>query len=160
MKIIEKYKKKDFKGFSWLNFYHLTDSDGYKFEVYITEPDDIVSDLILAFYSLYKPFVKEILISEYRPDGQWGDFCLDTWDIENDQYDYSPENKEEPTASYLAMLKDSEIEPNYSGFCKCLDWDKFLSITLNCVAQHTAPYSMMFYFIFIIQVVLEYIIKS
>ncbi|MEM6817138.1 MAG: hypothetical protein AAF600_22555 [Bacteroidota bacterium] len=43
------------------------------------------------------------------------------------------------------MLKDSEIEPQYTGFCECTDWDKFLYVTLHCVMGHTAPYGMMFY---------------
>jgi hypothetical protein len=145
MRIIEKYRNANFQGFSWLNFDSLPKSDGYKFEAYMAESDDTVTDLILIFYALFKPLVNDIIISDFKPDGKWGDFCIDTWDIQNDRYDYSPDNKKEPTASYLKMLIDCEIEPTYPGFCKCLDWDKFLHITLQCVTQHTAPYSMMFY---------------
>lgn len=144
MKVLKKCNN-SFSGFTWLNFDNLPKSEGYKFEVYIPEPDDIVSDLILNFYILYRPYLDEILISEYRPDGKWGDFCIDTWDIENEANDYSPDNKHEPTASYLAMLRDNNIEPEYTGFCKCLNWDKFLYVTLHCIIKHAALYSMMFY---------------
>ncbi len=145
MKVIKKYRSINFKGFDWLDFDYLPDSKGYKFEIYFDEPKDLVSESILFFYSLFKNFFTDILIKNFGQDGEWGNFCLDTWDMEHDRYDYSPDNKEEPTASYLAMLQDSEIEPDYTGFCKCTDWDKFLYVTLQCVMRHTAPYSMMFY---------------
>lgn len=145
MKIIKKYNKNDFSGYTWLNFDSLSKSDGYKLEVYLNDSKDIVSDLIVIFHELFGKYKSEILVSDFKPDGKWGDFCLDTWDIESEKSDYSPDNKQEPTASYLAMLRDSGIEPIYSGFCKCLDWDKFLNVMLHCVLQHTAPYSMMFY---------------
>ena len=145
MIILEKIDSKRFNGFDWLNFESLSKSDGFKFEVYFPESDDRVSQSIVNFYRLFKNFLSDIVVNTFKSEGKWGNFCLDTWDIEHDTYDYSPLNKQEPTASYLAMLNDSEIEPEYSGFCKCLDWDKFLYITLHCVMQHTAPYSLMFY---------------
>ncbi len=145
MIIIKKYRKNDFKGFDWLDFDYLPDSEGYKFEIYFKDSNDQVSQSILFFYSLFKIFLSDILIKNFGHDAEWGNFCLDTWNIDNDRYDYSPDNKKEPTASYLAMLKDSEIEPEYTGFCECIDWDKFLHVTLHCVMAHAAPYSMMFY---------------
>ena len=74
-----------------------------------------------------------------------GDFCIDIWDIKNDDYDYSTKGKSEPTAKYLQMLMDNNIEPEYVGICKCLDWNTFLPVILNCILAHTAPYSPMFY---------------
>jgi len=145
MRVIEKYSDRDFNGFDWLNFDYLPESDGFKFELYFQESEDLVSRSIFYFYLLFKDFIPDIIISTFKPESEWGNFCLDTWDIESDRYDYSPENKQEPTASYLTMLRDSEIESDYSGFCKCFDWDKFLYVTLHCVMQHVAPYSMMFY---------------
>ncbi len=43
------------------------------------------------------------------------------------------------------MLAKNEIKPEYSGFCICLDWDKFLPIILDCIIDHSAPYSLIFY---------------
>lgn len=145
MRIIEKSSDEDFKGFDWLNFDYLPESDGFKLEIYFKELEDSVAQSILYFDLLFRDCLPDILIHPFKPDGEWGNFCLDIWDIENDKYDYSPENKQEPTASYLLMLRDSKIESDYSGFCKCLNWDKFLYVTLHCVMQHVAPYSMMFY---------------
>ncbi|UII22647.1 hypothetical protein [Fulvivirga ligni] len=145
MKVVKKYSSNDFKGFDWLDFDYLPGSKGFKFEVYFKEPKDLVSKSILIFYSLFRSFLDDVLITTFGQDGEWGNFCLDTWDIENDRYDYSPHNKKEPTASYLSMLNDSGIEPEYNGYCKCINWDKFLYVMFHCVAQHTAPYSMMFY---------------
>ena len=145
MKIIRKHLSDDFEGFDWLNFDYLPDSEGYKFEVYFEGVKDLVSQSILFFYSLFQSVLNNVLIKNFGQDAEWGNFCLDTWDMEHENYDYSPHNKEEPTASYLTMLKDSEIEPEYKGFCECTDWDRFLYITLHCVMSHVAPYSMMFY---------------
>lgn len=145
MKVVKKYRSDDFQGFDWLNFDYLPDSEGYKFEIYFNESKDLVSQSILFFYSLFASFLNDLLIKIFGQAGEWGNFCLDTWDMDKDSYDYSPDNKEEPTASYLAMLRDSQIEPEYTGFCECTDWDKFLYITLHCVMSHKAPYSMMFY---------------
>lgn len=143
--IIKKERSEVFNGFDWLNFDYLPESNGFKFELYFKEPGDLVSQSILYFHLLFNSLFNEILVQTFRPNSEWGNFCIDTWDIERDKYDYSPENKQEPTASYLAMLRDNHIEPHYSGFCKCFDWDKFLYVTLHCVMEHTAPYSMMFY---------------
>ena len=145
MRILEKYSSKDFKGFDWLNFDYLPLSESYIMEVYFKESEDLVLQSILSFHLLFRDILSDILINTFRPDSEWGTFCLDTWDIENDIYDYSPTNKQEPTASYLLMLIDNKIEPEYSGFCKCHDWNRFLYVTLHCVMKHVAPYSMMFY---------------
>jgi hypothetical protein len=145
MKILEKYVLGSFTGFDWLNFESLTDSDGFKFEVYFEETDDLVSQSISYFYLLFGNVQSEILIQDFKPGCKWGDFCLDTWNFHEDTYDYSADNKKEPTASYLAMIGNSGIEPEYIGFCQCLDWDKFLQVTLQCVMEHVAVYSMNFY---------------
>lgn len=144
-KILEKYDIEKFKGFNWLNFDYLPDSKGSKFELYFDESRDLTSKFILLFYSLFKPFLGEILIQTFRPEGIWGNFCIDVWDFDSDKYDYSFHNKSEPTSNFLKMLSENEIEPEYSGYCRCLDWDKFLPIILNCIISHKAPYSLMFY---------------
>ncbi len=141
MKVLKKAK---YKVYDWLNFERLPDSDGYKFEVYPEEDLD-TADYAILFYSLFRKYKDKIMIRTFHPEGSWGNFCLDVWDINKDEYDYSPEGKSEPTSNYLQMLIDSEIEPEYNGFCKCLDWDKFLVIILDCIFKHTAIYSLMFY---------------
>ena len=145
MKIIEKYQPKNLINFDWLDFNYLPDSEGFKFEIYFKDSKNLVTQSISFFYVFFYVFLNDILVRTFNPAGKWGNFCLGTWDIHNDRYDYFPDNKDEFTASYLAMLLDNEIEPNYSGFCKCFDWDKFLYVILNCIMEHKAPYSLMFY---------------
>ncbi len=145
MKIIEKIDTGKFEIFNWLNFDYLPDSDGAKFEIYFDDSKGLASKFILLFYSLFKPFLDEILIQTFKPEGRWGNFCMDVWDVENDKYDYSFQNKSEPTSNYLKMLFENEIESEYIGFCRCLDWDKFLPVILDCIINHKAPYSLMFY---------------
>jgi len=145
MKVIEKIVGAHLSGFEWLNFNYLPDSDGFKFEIYSKKNNaDIISHTIYIFFTLFRDVKNDIIVKNFG-EGSWGDFCIDTWDFENNLYDYSPDNKEEPTASYLTMLNNCEISPNYSGFCKCTDWARFLYITLNCIVSRKAPYSMMFY---------------
>lgn len=144
MKILRKVSSNRFNGFDWLNFDYLPDSEGYKFEIYLDQIDNLVPYFVSHFYSLFGQLSDELVIGTFA-NCMWGDFCLDTWDVQNDRYDYSSSNKGEPTASYLDMLHDSEIEPNYQGYCQCVDWNIFLYVTLSCVIKHTAPYSMMFY---------------
>jgi len=146
MRVLKKNNSENNIVFDWLNFDYLPNSDGFKFEIYFDDKlDDLVAESILVFYLLFKSSSDNILIKPFGENSKWGDFCLDTWDIENDLYDYSTENKNEPSISYLKMLRENMIEPEYSGYCECNDWDKFLYITLNCVMRHIAPYSMMFY---------------
>ncbi len=91
MRVIKKYRT-DFKPFTWLDFDFLPNSDGYKCEIYFEENGNI-SDYIMPFYQLFKPYLDDLLIHTFHPDGQWGNFCIDTWDITNDEYDYSVDNK-------------------------------------------------------------------
>ena len=141
MKLLEKTQ---FNTYEWLNFEHLPDSKGHKFEIY-SKSDLGISELMLLFYSLFKRFIGNLKIAQFGKGGQWGDFCIDTWDLNDDKYDYSPSGKSIPTAAYLNMLKDSKIEPTYNGFCTSLNWDRFLPIVLNCILNHFASYSIMIY---------------
>lgn len=95
--------------------------------------------------SIFKPFLDEIIIGQYTNESKWGDFCIDTWDVSLDKYDYSFEKKSNATIEYLAMLIDNSIEFEYRGYCKCNNWDNFLNIILNCLYTHIAPYSFLFY---------------
>ncbi len=141
MHIIE---KTPFVAFSWLNFDSLPNSDGYRFELYSKHGLGI-DELALMFYSLFHDFKDEIRIGQFGINSNWGDYCIDTWDIVNEKYDYTIDNKSLSTSDYLNMLSQNKIEPEYTGFCKCLNWDKFLPITLRCILDHTAPYGLLFY---------------
>ena len=141
MKLLEKI---NFEAYDWLNFESLPNSHGYKFELYDNSESGI-GEFILLFYSLFKKFINDLHIGQFGSKAEWGDFCIDTWDIQNDRYDYSPEGKCKSTSAYLSMLIENEIAPNYTGFCKCHNWDKFLSIILDCIFNHTATYSVMIY---------------
>ena len=143
MKIIEKFNS-EFEPFEWLNFDYLPDSAGYKFELYPKEETSI-SEIMMLFYSLFKSFLPDFVIGQPIPMASWGDFCIDTWDVNKDNYDYSIENKSEETADYLKMLVGNEINPEYTGLCFCHKWDVFLPIVLKCILSHKAPYSIMLY---------------
>ncbi len=137
---LEKINIKNFP-LKWVNLDSLTDSDGYKIEIYLIENDNLVKGLITMFHTLFKTVKNRVKIY----DLSWWDFCLDTWNPNLDKYDYELEGKSDETKSYLRMLKESSIELAYSGICRCNDWDKFLKIVLNCIVNHTAPYSPIFY---------------
>ncbi|MFZ6014586.1 MAG: hypothetical protein ACOYXT_29875 [Bacteroidota bacterium] len=141
MRVIEKV---NFEAFNWLNFESLPDSNGFKFELY-PKTEGTIDGLMLVFYDLFGRLKNDLVIGQFGIDSRWGDFCIDTWDIENDRYDYSPGDKSESTSNYLRMLAENEVNAEYTGFVKCRDWDKFLPVILDCVLSHTAPYSVMVY---------------
>jgi hypothetical protein len=43
------------------------------------------------------------------------------------------------------MLRNSNVEFQYAGFCTCKNWDEFLPVILSCVLNHKAPFSPLFY---------------
>ena len=141
MKVLEKV---NFESYDWLDFESLPNSDGYKFELYDSS-DSGIGEFILLFHSLFRKFINDLYIGQFGSEAAWGNFCIDTWDIQNDRYDYSLEGKRKSTSAYLSMLTENEIAPNYTGFCKCYKWNKFLSIILDCVFDHIATYSVMIY---------------
>lgn len=136
--------KTQFDTYNWLNFESLPESNGYKFELY-PDSDLDTAELVLLFYSLFGQFLNDFRVGQFGGDTSWGDFCIDTWDLHGDRYDYSPNGKSESTSAYLNMLIGNEIEPEYTGTCKVLNWDQFLPIVLDCILSHTAPYSVMIY---------------
>jgi len=137
-------QKTNFKGYEWLNFENLLYSKGSKFELHAN--DDLeIEEFIILFFSIFGKFINEIQLGQFGTNSEWGNFCIDVWDVENDRYDYSLDNKSETTSLYLKMLFENEIEPTYAGYCKCYDWDKFIPIIINCIINHSAPYSLMFY---------------
>ncbi len=126
--------------FSWINTEYLPDSKCFKKEIY-TENENINDELMLLFYSLFRDDKSNILIY----NESWWDFCIDTWNPNNEDYNYSIEGKSTETKSYINMLNNSNIGQGFSGVCSCDDWDSFLSIILNCLISHQAPYSPLFF---------------
>src|SRR4051794_23587828 len=104
---------------SWANLDYLPDSNAARKEIYLIDDSDVLSGLIYLFYSLFGDAKERLIIF----DNAWWDFCLETWNPEKNEYNYSLEDKSEETHAYLKMLTDSGIEVGYSGSCKCKDWD-------------------------------------
>ena len=140
MKTLDKITNQNFP-LAWANLDSYNDSKGHKIEIYLNKNENIVEGLILMFYTLFSTIKSNIKI--YNPS--WWDYCLDTWNVREDKYDYELEGKSVETKDYLIMLKESSIELGYSGICRCTDWDNLLSIILTCIVTHKAPYSPIFY---------------
>jgi hypothetical protein len=140
MNILEKIDDKDFP-FKWMNLNSLVQSTGIKKEIYLENQDAVVEELIYMFYFLFKNLKEDIRVY----NESWWDYCLDTWDPNKDEYNYNLIGKSDETRKYLALLMDSGIEVGYSGTCACNDWDKFLHTILNCLVNHVAPFSPIFY---------------
>jgi hypothetical protein len=140
MKIVEKIENQDFP-IEWANLDSLSDSKGYRVEIYLIRNDNLLEDLISMFNTLFRTIKKSIKLY----DSSWWDYCLDTWDPNNDKYDYELEGKSDETRDYLIMLKASSVEVGYSGVCRCIDWNVFLRVSLTCIVTHKAPYGHIFY---------------
>ena len=138
MSTLQKKESQKFP-FSWVRLEYLPDSEGSKREIYLTKENLSFTDLVDMFHYLFKDFEDELLIYNFS----WWDFCLDTWNPNTNEYDYT--NKSFETQQYLNMLIDSNIEIGYAKSCKCLDWNYFLPIILNCIIKNIAPYSPIFY---------------
>ncbi|MEM6686057.1 MAG: hypothetical protein AAF617_09765, partial [Bacteroidota bacterium] len=99
-------------------------------------------DFVINAFEKYLSF---IMVGMHVEGFQWGDFCIDTWDVNEDRYDYSMNNKSDATKKYLQMLTDNSIEFKYSGLCKCNNWKRFVDIMMDCLYDNVAPYSFLFY---------------
>lgn len=126
---------------SWANLEDYPESKAFRKEIYTHAESKEVEELAILFHHLFGPLKDRINIY----DSSWWDLCLGTWNMEKDDYDYSPESKSPETAAYLTMLTDAGIPPEYSGCVQCLHWDEFLTIILRCIVSHAAPYSPIFY---------------
>src|SRR5690606_5286818 len=110
-------------------------------EIDLKTENNLLEYLAMLFYLLFGKFKDKLIIA----NGQWGDFCLDTWDPNTNEYNYEFDGKSEETKSYLKLLIDSNLEFDYSGLCICKDWHRFLSVVLSCIINHKAPFSPLFY---------------
>jgi hypothetical protein len=139
MKAILKEEIKDFP-FDWANLNSYRESSSYRKEIYLKDHNSMIEGLIFLFYSLFGHAKNRFIIY----NKSWWDFCLDSWDFNKDEYNYDLESKSAETQEYLKILKESEIQVNYSGCCICMDWDRFLFVVLKCIISHKAPYSPLF----------------
>lgn len=126
--------------FEWADFSSYRNSNAFRKEIYLKNQENKLESLVLMFYTLFKNQKGELKIY----NKSWWDFCIDTWDVHTDEYNYEPEGKSDESKDYLQLLKDSHIALEYSGFCKCENWDKFLHVTLQCILNYKAPYSHLF----------------
>lgn len=136
MRVVEKYNSSSLQGFQWLNFESLPESDGYKAEIFFNDYDGTVASMMSHFYYFFSKYKDDILINQFG-NYDWGDYCLD---------DFS-ESSNTSVGKYLGMLSENEIEYEYKGFVKCLNWNRFLNITLENVVNCSALYGMIFYVI-------------
>ena len=129
--------------FCWVKF----DSDscidvqGHKIEIYIKKDSVSIDDMKSLFCDLFGTVVDELSI--FSPS--WWDFCIDTWNIQENTFCYDPQFLSKETVSYLHILQDSNIAKGYSGCCVCNDWDTYLSVALDCIMKGIAPYGNFIY---------------
>ena len=129
--------------FCWVQF----DSDscidvqGHKIEIYIKKDSVSIDDMKSLFCDLFGTVVDELSI--FSPS--WWDFCIDTWNIQENTFCYDPQFLSKETVSYLHILQDSNIAKGYSGCCVCNDWDTYLSVALDCIMKGIAPYGNFIY---------------
>jgi hypothetical protein len=131
--------------FSWVDYEYYPNSAGNRKEIYNNTSPKNIKNLIVTFRDLFNENLSNLIIGQPNVDMEWGQFCIETWNIENDSIDYSFENKSIETIAYLNLLLESGIEFNYKGLCKCKDWDNLLTVVLPCIVNHKAPYSLLFY---------------
>ena len=98
--------------FCWVKF----DSDscidvqGHKIEIYIKKDSVSIDDMKSLFCDLFGTVVDELSI--FSPS--WWDFCIDTWNIQENTFCYDPQFLSKETVSYLHILQDSNIAKGLS----------------------------------------------
>ena len=126
--------------FNWVNLANYRESEALRKELYLPDHSNNCQDMIVLFYDLFGDAKEDLVIY----NGSWWDFCLDTWNIQEDSYDYNLNGKTELTKAYLGMLEESDIEIGFEGLCVCNEWDRFLTIVVSCILSHNALYSPLF----------------
>jgi hypothetical protein len=126
----------------------------YRFLLYFLEDleDKEVTkhDLITAFHHLFDPVRNNLLLlpmvaysgniweddeNVFKRDSipRWKYYCDDVGTYDAETRLPLPTSKE--TLLYWEMLKKDRMY-NYRGLGYCMDWDKFLSITLECMLKY------------------------
>lgn len=127
--------------FEWINLKDYPLSKGNRVTFKIKSEINIIDETIRMFHYIFSGIKEELNVYNEH----WGDFCLDVWNIQSDVYEYNKNSLSKETQAYLNMLEKSGIEKDYTGTCKCNNWDLFLPIILRCVVNHIAPYSPLLY---------------
>lgn len=133
--------------FNWIDRESLPDSNGFKFELYLKEDQNEYIDLISTFYHLFSLYLDEIIISPMPKNAIWGCFSENVWgwNFIDNCYEAQTDDISLLTKEYLSILEESNIEPTYSGCCKCNDWDAFLKVFIPCILEGYAWYSHLFF---------------
>ena len=141
MKILEILANPEFP-LKWAETEKLRENDSFRKEIYLRDEDegDIQNGLIHLFYKLFGNVKDELLVY----DKLWWEACLSVWNINSDEYDFDINSKPSDCRAYLEMLEESEVKKDYSGCCRCNNWDQFLSIDLRCIISGEIPYSPLF----------------
>lgn len=127
--------------FNWIDIEFLPYSNAQKIEIYLNNVDDKEVGLFQMFDFLFESYKHSIRVY----NKSWWDFCLDTWDIDRDTYNYELTGKSPNSRSYLQLLINSNIEIGYSGVCSCSKWSEFIPVILKCILSNEAPYSHFFF---------------
>lgn len=124
----------------WAKTEYLRENTSPRREIYLKDRRDTENDLISLFYTLFGNYKDQLLVY----DKLWWHFCISVWNIHADTNNFEPEDKSDQCGAYLNMLKESGIDREYTGCCKCNSWDVFLPVVLKCILSHEAPYSPLF----------------
>ena len=138
MEVLETLADPEFP-LKWAKTEYLRENDSFRKEIYLKD-EDLLNGLLGLFYELFGSCKNEILVYQI----QWWDMNLAAWDISTDTYNYEIDLKPDNVKAYLRMLDRSEIVKDYSGCCRCNDWDQFLPVVLRCVLSCEAPYGPLF----------------
>lgn len=139
MKVIEAIKGNEFP-FSWANLENYRETKAERVEMYLREDENLEEGLMFLFYSLFGKHKDEIFVYEKS----WWNLCLD---IDEDAF----ENKDDLMHTlkikkdYLQIIENANLENEYTGSCKCMDWDAFLPVVLRGILDYLIIYSPVFY---------------
>lgn len=122
--------------FDWADLEYLPNSKANYREIYTSDNADVLDSLMFLFDKLFLASKDRLVIYS----GGWWDFCLQSWDIQNNSHDYNRNDLKFNVKAYYSMLLESDIKIGYSGNCVCTNWEKYLQLTLKCIIEHDAPY--------------------
>lgn len=137
--ILEKSESQLFP-FDWVDLDSWRDSEARRV-VFELEGGYTVEHFTQVFLGLFEELLPQVSVFL----DSWWDFCLDTWNIKEDTYDYTLVTKAGASKDYLNILIASGIECGFGGSCDCLDWEAFLKPVVPCITDHLAPYSPLFH---------------
>ncbi len=145
----------------WFNYKDYRQSESFRAELYLasasgSEQTDLSeidyalqrNQLVEVFNFLITGSEDDLVLMQGEQSSPWSGMTLDVWrfDEEKDEFILTfDEGFSQETEAYLSLLKASNIPLDYAGACKCINWDEFLPILLDCVLKHIAPHSPLVY---------------